>query len=156
MNEVAKESGVAIATLYRYFPSKRHLFAAVMHSLVERLDEEAVDDPGGDPVEAVSELLIDASSRLLERPLLALAMLQSNDVEGEAGGRTTDEIFGTLLLRTAGIDRPTERDRRLVRLLGLSWYGVLMSALYGRRTEQETKEDIRLCAELLLATRSTA
>lgn len=164
MNEIAKQAGVAIATLYRYFPSKTHLFAAVMHTLVERLGEEnSAPRPAGDTggaVAAVSGLLVGASRQLLERPLLAMAMLQSNNVVhiegGETEARTTDEVFRNLMLRTAGIDDPTERDRRLVWLLEQTWYGGLMALLYGRTTQDEAEADIRLSTELLLATRSTA
>ena len=39
MHDVAKDAGVAIATLYRYFPSKTHLFTALMGAQVERLAE---------------------------------------------------------------------------------------------------------------------
>ena len=34
MHDVAKDAGVAIATLYRYFPSKTHLFTALMGAQV--------------------------------------------------------------------------------------------------------------------------
>jgi len=37
MRDVAEESDVALATLYRYFPSKEQLFAAVQLEWVERL-----------------------------------------------------------------------------------------------------------------------
>ena len=160
MNAVASQAGVAIGTLYRYFPSKNHLFAAVMHSRVERLGDQAAALPREDPVEAVSELLIAASTELLERPLLAMAMLQSNNVVHAEGGAevapTTDQIFRNLILRTAGIAQPTERDRRLAWLLEQTWFGVLMSSLYGRSTPAEAHADIQLSTELLLAARSTA
>ncbi|UUZ59433.1 TetR/AcrR family transcriptional regulator [Nocardioides sp. B-3] len=66
MHDVAKEAGVAIATLYRYFPSKTHLFAALLAQQVGRLEETAVlPEAGGDPVEAVADLLINASQQLL-------------------------------------------------------------------------------------------
>ena len=41
MNDVAKEAGVAIATLYRYFPSKTDLFVGVLHSQIQRLSSDS-------------------------------------------------------------------------------------------------------------------
>ncbi len=44
MREVSERSGVALGTLYRYFPAKQHLLAAAMVAwndiLAERLAEE--------------------------------------------------------------------------------------------------------------------
>lgn len=82
MHDVAREAGVAIATLYRYFPSKTHLFAALMHDRVLRLDAERPSPPPDlSPVEAVVQLLVKASGQLFEQPLLALAMMQSNNAQ---------------------------------------------------------------------------
>ncbi len=39
MHEVAKLAGVAIGTLYRYFPSKTHLFVAVMVDQIDQMSE---------------------------------------------------------------------------------------------------------------------
>jgi AcrR family transcriptional regulator len=39
MRDVAADAGVALGTLYRYFSSKEHLFAAVLHKWADRLDE---------------------------------------------------------------------------------------------------------------------
>src|SRR5690242_13024156 len=38
MQDIAAESEVAIATLYRYFPSKVHLFVGVMRNELEKVD----------------------------------------------------------------------------------------------------------------------
>src|SRR5437773_11890972 len=40
MEDVARSCGVAKGTLYRYFPSKRALYLAVMFDGIERLHEE--------------------------------------------------------------------------------------------------------------------
>lgn len=41
MHDVAKEAGVAIATLYRYFPSKTHLFTAIMSAQVDHMGDDS-------------------------------------------------------------------------------------------------------------------
>ncbi|MBE2997087.1 TetR family transcriptional regulator [Nocardiopsis sp. HNM0947] len=160
MHEVAKAAGVAIGTLYRYFPSKTHLFTAVMAEQMDRLDETSPQAPAdGDPVEAVAELLVSASRRLLVKPALASAMLQSANSANAAmvtdAGRI-DERCRALLLRTLGLETPTAQDVTLVRLLIQCWYGVLQSALNGRVSMPDAENDIRLACRLLLVSRSNA
>ncbi|MEV4460500.1 TetR family transcriptional regulator [Microbispora sp. NPDC049633] len=160
MHEVAKEAGVAIATLYRYFPSKTHLFTAVMAEQVDRFSESVQrPKPGMTPEDAVGEVLVLASRQLLRRPALATAMLQSSNSANAAAvadaGRI-DLTFRQIVLRTLGIAEPTVMDVTLIRLLMQCWYGVLQSSLNGRASVPDTESDIRIACRLLLAPRSNA
>lgn len=153
MLDVAKDAGVAIATLYRYFPSKTILFTALLHSQVERLDRTVVEVRSGQaPADAVAGVLNDASRRLLQRPLLAQAMLQSNNatVAGESPSLAVTGAFADLIVRVAGVAEPTEHDLRLVRLIEQTWYGVLTSQLTGHITAAEAEDDTELACQLLL------
>lgn len=164
MHDVAREAGVAIATLYRYFPSKTHLFAALMHDRVLRLDAERPSPPPDlSPVEAVVQLLVKASGQLFEQPLLALAMMQSNNAHSNnaqshnvasvgdgTAVRQTDEIVRDLVLRTASVTDPTDRELRAVRILEQAWYGLLTTVLYERSSVADAQEGIRLACALLL------
>lgn len=160
MHDVAKDSGVAIATLYRYFPSKTHLFTALMKAQVDRLaDIPTSASPGQDPVEAVRQLLIAAQRRMLQRPLLASAILQSNTNAHAAtvpDAVQIDTAFSDLVLRTLQVETPTAEDVRLVRLLTQSWYGALSQCLNGRLSVSDAEGDLGRACELLLAPRSTA
>ncbi|MBE3011774.1 TetR family transcriptional regulator [Microbispora sp. NEAU-D428] len=160
MHEVAKEAGVAIATLYRYFPSKTHLFTAVMAEQIDRFDESVPQPkPGTAPEDAVADVLVLASRQLLRRPALATAMLQSANSANAAAvadaGRI-DMTFRQIVLRTLGIQEPTVMDVTLIRLLMQCWYGVLQSSLNGRASVPDTESDIRIACRLLLAPRSNA
>jgi TetR/AcrR family transcriptional regulator, cholesterol catabolism regulator len=154
MHEVAKDAGVAIATLYRYFPSKTQLFTALMRAQVARLDERAPDGPpAGDPADAVADLLVRTGRRMLERPLLAQAMLLSNNAsvsgEGAAGGVTAP--FRDLILKVAGLREPSDLDDRLIRIAEQAWYGILTSALTGYVSVDEAAEDTVLACRRLLS-----
>ncbi|MGH3361140.1 MAG: TetR family transcriptional regulator [Nocardioides sp.] len=154
MHEVAKDAGVAIATLYRYFPSKTHLFTALMRAQVERLDDLAPHgSPEGDPAEAVADLLVRTGRRLLERPLLTQAMLLSNNAsvsgEGPTGGVTTR--FHALIVKVAGLQNPSARDDQLIRITEQAWYGILTSALTGHVSTDQASEDTILACRRLLA-----
>lgn len=156
MQDVAKEAGVAIATLYRYFPSKVHLFAAVMRSQVLRLHDEAVAPAQGqDPVAAVADLLIRIGRDMLDHPQLSLSMIQANNLAQKVPGSASDQIdatFEELVMHTAGLDQdPTPDDHRRARLVILCWFGVLMTVLNGRTPAAEGEDDTRRACELLLA-----
>lgn len=158
MADVAKDAGVAIATVYRYFPSKNELFAAVMRSQVERLDEELPPaEPDADPVGAVAVLLTESCRRMLSRPKLATATLQANNaaqLQAGPGHSPASSAFTELLLHTLGCasaDRePDDEDRRMVRLIEQTWYGILVSTLNGHISQEQAELDIELACRLLL------
>lgn len=160
MHDVAKEAGVAIATLYRYFPSKTHLFTAVLASHVDRLRQGAKPaPPGADPVESVYRMLSRATRGLLRSPLLASAMIQCNNAANAAtviDAVQIDTKMQEAVLRVLRLETPTARDVRIARLLMECWYGVLSSALNGRTSVNEAEAEIHLACELLLAARSNA
>ena len=160
MHEVAKAAGVAIGTLYRYFPSKVHLFTAVMAAQVDRLREQVSEPaPGVAPEDAVADLLVQASRNLMAQPVLSASMLHASNTAHVATVADTvhiDSTFREILLRAVGIDVPTAQDVTLVRLLMQCWYGVLQSSLNGRASMADVESDIRLACRLLLAPRSNA
>ncbi|MCX6401479.1 MAG: TetR family transcriptional regulator [Propionibacteriales bacterium] len=157
MNDVAKEAGVAIATLYRYFPSKTDLFVGVLHSQIQRLSgTPVVSEHTGTRAGAVADVLIAAGRRMLERPQLATAMLQANNAAQLQVGREYTEAnaaFHRLLLDALGVDEAGDEDFRMVRIAEQTWYGVLVSVLNGVITIDQADADIRLAARLLLGPR---
>jgi AcrR family transcriptional regulator len=151
MHDVAKDAGVAIATLYRYFPSKTHLFTALMGAQVDRLAEvTAAARPGTDPAGDVSDLLVGAGRELLSRPLLAHAMLQSNNATVAQSGSAVTNVFGDLILTIMGIEEPDEGQARAVRIVEAAWYGTLISALNHHITAEQAEDDTRFVCRRLL------
>lgn len=154
MTDVAKDAGVAIGTLYRYFPSKSFLFTALMRSQVEGLSRIALDlPPGSSPADAVARLLTEANRRLLRRPLLVHAMLHSNNamVAGDLPAFALTDVFADLIMEVAGVRDASPYDRRLVRLVEQTWYGILTSQLTGHISEEEGEIDTIVACRLLLA-----
>lgn len=162
MQEVARQAGVALNTLYRYFPSKAQLYAATLADELEALrdqTERRLDQfPTGDPVTRVWELIGSATDALLSRPLLAAAMLSSVNGRalGERSGVTrVDEAMREALLKAAGIENPTEGDQRMVFVILLGWSGALGAVLNGRLDAGEARVHLELLVNQMLKVRST-
>jgi len=70
MREVSERSGVALGTLYRYFPAKQHLLAAAMVAwndiLAERLEEEKATGGRGRAHDSVLERVVDLYTRQMK------------------------------------------------------------------------------------------
>jgi AcrR family transcriptional regulator len=156
MHEVAREAGVAIATLYRYFPSKTHLFTSVMAAQLDRLAEDARPSRTGDRVSAVAEVLVRATRRLVASPALAQAMIQSNNAaqaETVMDSVRIEATFRQLLLTILQVEDPSADDLTMVRLVSVCWYGLLTQALNGHSSLAEVESDIEVACRLLLAPR---
>nr|WP_239005053.1 helix-turn-helix domain-containing protein [Mycolicibacterium sp. CBMA 360] len=71
MNEVARAAGVALGTLYRYFPSKTHLFVGLMAERVDRM-QDAIHRrhaPAGTAADRVFDVLSRATRPMLRNPI---------------------------------------------------------------------------------------
>ncbi|MCF8608585.1 TetR family transcriptional regulator [Gordonia sp. HY285] len=149
MADVAAEAGVSLATLYRYYPTKHQLFAALM------LEYAADLGPGhapkqDDPVEAVAEMMTDACRSMLARPLLGRAMIVSvNAVRAESAATRFD--LRERILGVAGIDAPTVDDLQLTGIVEQAAYGILSWAVMGELTSDEAEASMRRACRLLLA-----
>ncbi|MCZ4498463.1 MAG: kstR 5 [Marmoricola sp.] len=149
ITEVAELAGVAVGTLYRYYPSKHHLFAAVLARNVVALGPGARGRPV-DPAAAVADLMARACRSMLRHPLLARAMITSvNAVRPDSPGQQPD--MRKLILQVAGIVDPTDADLRLARLVEQCTYGVLTWAVAGESTAREAESDVRRACMLLCA-----
>lgn len=152
MQDVAAEAGVAIATLYRYFPSKVHLFVAIMnHQIAEAGELELPGDPGPD---AVAGMLVSFGQAMLRGRRLSLSLMQSINLAQSVPGADLhymEETFRDVVLRAAGITEPSEDDRRRAWLVVQCWFGVLMMMLNGHRSVEESDRDVRLACDLLLS-----
>lgn len=141
MATVATDAGVALGTLYRYYPSKHHLFAAL---LMTRMSE--LEPPPGRGADAVADLLAGACRALLARPLLARAMLTSVNVVRADQAAQGDTGLRDLIAEVAGTD-----DVALARIVEQTAYGVLTWAAAGEIDPAQAEADVRRACLLLLA-----
>ena len=156
MHEVAAEAGVALATLYRYFPTKAQLFVGVMAAEVAGMQVPSLNEPanaGERPDERVFEVLVRATRRFVRRPTLATAMIHSSNAARRDAVPEVAEIddhLHAVLLDAAGVASPTADDSALMRLVLRLWYGILQTYLNGRSSLEEAEEDLGKGCSLLL------
>jgi TetR/AcrR family transcriptional regulator, cholesterol catabolism regulator len=116
MRDVAQRSGVALATLYRYFRSKEHLLAAALEDWQKRLTRRilaARRSTDEDPLPGMLDYLQRAQRAFHRSPNMTALMLQamtSADSEAKAAidhmNRTNVEMFNRLLEGVAEDDIP--------------------------------------------------
>lgn len=159
MREVAESSGVALGTLYRYFPSKIHLLVATMQDQLQQMHEQMRKRPPAaeDPSARVAETLMRAFRALQREPHLADAMVRaltfadrSVSAEVDAVSRLTTAI----ILDAMGLEeRPTPEQLSAVRVIEHTWHSALITWLSGRASIAQVKIDIETVCRLIDVTR---
>jgi TetR/AcrR family transcriptional regulator, cholesterol catabolism regulator len=116
MQDVARRSGVALGTAYRYFRSKDHLLAAAMAEWQQRFFRRmilAYDAPGQEPISRVVDHLERSLKAFHRNPEMAALMVQtltSRDPDVLAAlksmNEASTELFRQLLAGTREADAP--------------------------------------------------
>ncbi|MCG5215893.1 TetR/AcrR family transcriptional regulator [Streptosporangium sp. KLBMP 9127] len=130
--EVAARAGVAIGTIFRHFPTKRDLLAAIMKDLRRRLIDKAealVAD--GDPGTAFFDyftFLVGSSARV--GAVVSLLAEEGTSIEPGEQIMALDHTFGTLLdaAQEAGTVRPDVHLDEVMALLAAATHGALATA----------------------------
>ncbi|RDG33725.1 TetR family transcriptional regulator [Streptomyces corynorhini] len=158
MREVAEEAGVALGTLYRYFPSKVHLLVATLRDQLEQLHAALRERPpsGADAAERVGETLLRACHRIQRDPYLADAMFRALTF---ADRGVSDEVASVSRRMTAivleamgpavGPHGPTPQQLSAVRVVVHTWHAALISGLAGRTSGAEVRADVMTACRLI-------
>ncbi len=143
MREVAEIAGVALGTLYRYFPSKVHLLSAAMVRQLESLQEQLTREQpkGADPGERVLGViyrLIDALARdRLVSDALVRAMIVAGADEIDQVNTVNSAIIATAMHGPGG--EVSERDFAVSLLIGK----VLLTDLIGWLCDRMSIDQVR-------------
>lgn len=155
MRTVAERAGVALGTLYRYFPSKMDLVVAVVGEEIGLLEGSIERRPptSATPSGRAVDVLMRATRGLMREPELADALVRSlfmAEVDTPFGDRMTG-----LLLRAAGHgltpETATEEQYALAGSLASVWVHELLGMLRGRRTHEQIQRRLEIAAARLLA-----
>lgn len=154
MKEVADRSGVALATIYRWFASKDHLLTEVLLVWGAQLSESLSADPPreGDAADRVAAALgrvIDvAGSRLLLASAVVEAVLSVErgqlDAQGDFHRLMTSWIDAAL-----GEDEVAEREA-VTEVLEHVCFSTIIGFASGRQDARYAKDQLASAARLLL------
>jgi AcrR family transcriptional regulator len=151
MYEIAKRAGVGQGTLYRHFPTRTDLAAAVFERINDQMAEVAAHDP--DDPDLLRELLTIVAGHQARMHSLSVSIWSGASVEDEAvahlatrtialfeeplrvaqrDGRIRPEVTTRdLITITAmvegvlmGVADPADRDAAVARTLGIAWRGI--------------------------------
>jgi AcrR family transcriptional regulator len=157
MKDVAEASDVALGTVYRYFTSKEHLFAAVQIEWVKSLHRQILKRPpsGQSNLERLSQVL-HMSVRAFQlqpqfyRVLLVLEVAKDPFAKElfEVMSRETEATYRESL---AGLDETTASD--LLRIVLAVLGAELRRWVLGRQSIDEVKQNLDAALSLLLTYR---
>jgi AcrR family transcriptional regulator len=150
MRTVAERAGVALGTLYRYFPSKMDLVVAVVNEEIDTLEASLERRPprSGTPAGRAVEALMRATRGLMREPELADALIRSlllSDVKTDLGDR-----MAAMLARAADDATPGEERHILLRSLSSVWVMEMIELLRGRTGNEQIQARLEIAAERLL------
>ncbi|MFF5212815.1 TetR family transcriptional regulator [Streptosporangium sp. NPDC000396] len=155
MRTVAERAGVALGTLYRYFPSKMDLVVAVVGEEIDLLENSIERRPpsAATPSGRAVDVLMRATRGLMREPELADALIRSL-IMAEVDTPFGDRMAG-LLLRVSGddltVETATEEQFALAGSLASVWVHELLEMLRGRRTYEQIQRRIEIAATRLLS-----
>ncbi|MFF7195692.1 TetR family transcriptional regulator [Streptomyces sp. NPDC008079] len=155
MREVAETSGVALGTLYRYFPSKIHLLVATMQDQLGQLHGTLRKRPpvAAEPADRVAETLMRAFRAMQREPHLADAMVRAltfADRSVSAEVDTVSRLTTAIILDAMGLDAPpTAEQLSAVRVIEHTWHSALVTWLSGRASIAQVKIDIQTVCRLI-------
>ena len=159
MREVADGAGVALGTLYRYFPSKVHLLVAALASRFEQAESitERRAVVGDTAHERVMKILAGTTVSLQKQPQLTEAMVRAfmfadASVLGEieqVGDRLT-RMIARAIAGSPDHGQATEEEAAIIRVIADVWMAALVSWANGRSGAADVEKSVDVAVRLLL------
>jgi TetR/AcrR family transcriptional regulator, cholesterol catabolism regulator len=155
MRAVAERAGVALGTLYRYFPSKIHLLVSGLAREFER-DQEKLDRtpiPGDTPYERTIYVLGRITRKMQREPMLTEAMTRAfmfADPSAAAEVAAVARLMERMLTRAMHDGEPSADDIAIARVIGDVWLSNLVAWVTRRASANDVSNQLELAARLLL------
>ena len=153
MRAVCERSGVALATVYRYFPSKDQLAAVAFLEWASTLESSvAIQLPEGDPADRLVDVLRRGIRPFRRQPNFAQLMIfvsSSRDpLASETYLRLGTIIRGTMARAIPDVDEDVRE--RVLQAIGSIWYHCTVEWVAGRIDVDEALRRVESAARLML------
>ena len=155
MRAVADRAGVALGTLYRYFPSKIHLLVSGLAREFERNQEklDRISIPGDTPYERMMFVLGRITRTMQREPMLTEAMTRAfmfADPSAAAEVNTVARLMERILTGAMHEGEPTADEIAIARVIGDVWLSNLVAWVTRRASADDVSRQLELAARLLL------
>ena len=159
MREVADGAGVALGTLYRYFPSKVHLLVAALANQFEAAEAITASRPivGATAHERVMKILGRTTVALQKQPQLTEALVRSfmfADAsvleEIERVGNSLTRMIARAIAGSPDHNQATAEEAAITRVIADVWLSTLVSWANGRSAADEVEKSMHVAVSLLL------
>jgi AcrR family transcriptional regulator len=155
MRTVAESAGVALGTLYRYFPSKIHLLVSALtvefERTQDRLDRRPI--PGDTPYDRVLYVLAHLTRNMQREPMLLEAMTRAfmfADPSAAAEVNTVARQMERMFTGAMHDGPPSADEIAIARVIGDVWLSNLVAWVTRRASADDVSGHLELAARLLL------
>ncbi len=155
MRTVAEQAGVALGTLYRYFPSKIHLLVSGLAREFERMQEKLDRTPvPGDTAYERTLFVLGRITRTMQRdPMLAEAMTRAfmfADPSAAAEVNAVARLMEQMLTNAMHEGEPSPDEVAIARIIGDVWLSNLVAWVTRRASANDVANHLDLATRLLL------
>jgi AcrR family transcriptional regulator len=155
MRAVADRAGVALGTLYRYFPSKIHLLVSALAREFERNQEklDRMPVPGDTPYDRMLYVLGRITRTMQRDPMLTEAMTRAfmfADPSAAAEVNTVARLMERMLTGAMHEGEPTADETAIARVIGDVWLSALVAWVTRRASADDVSNQLELATRLLL------
>ena len=155
MRAVAERAGVALGTLYRYFPSKIHLLVSGLAREFERNQDklDKITIPGATAYERMLYVLGRITRTMQREPMLTEAMTRAfmfADPSAAAEVAVVARLMERMLTGAMHDGEPTADEIAIARVIGDVWLSNLVAWVTRRASASDVSNQLELAARLLL------
>lgn len=157
MANIAAEAGVAVGTIYNYFPSKRDLLEAITEGYIIKVFRQLVEKRSSDDLEFITAIMESRLNLGLQDAGRFLALFNEIQRDPELRKRYNEEALGPILRMLEGYVRNRTAEgtfRELDPALTVRAYGgmfigfLLLVRMEGENTPIDLSDRVRLAREM--------